>query len=303
MRATDLKNNAGGFKKLWAFFSVAILSALMIGVGGQAEAAISYGVTAKVYTGYTGSTGVRPMDNPSVVNNYTLCKTTTLANIDTNWGSGSVEGCASDYVLIHYTGYFYSPNGGTYTFQGYSDDGFYAKVGSTVVVNNWTLQGCSGSSTGASVTMAAGEYLPLDAWFFEHGGGACSSFYYSASGSSSVAVPSSMLTTTNYTPAAFIGTAITAQVVEGGSYTSGVSAQSTGTQTFSVIAGSLPPGISLGSSSGTLSGTATTAGTYTFKIRVSANDNGTISSDDTGNLTISVGTNTSLLSTLSLIHI
>ena len=101
MRVTGFKNNAGGFKKLWAFFLIAILTALMIGVGGKADAAISYGVTEQVYTGYTGATGVRPMDNPAVVNNSTLCTTATVSTIDTNWGTGVIEGCAEDYVLIH----------------------------------------------------------------------------------------------------------------------------------------------------------------------------------------------------------
>jgi hypothetical protein len=38
--------------------------------------------------------------------------------------------------------------------------------------------------------------------------------------------------------------------------------------TFSILSGSLPPGLSISTTSGTITGTPTTVGTYTFVIRV-----------------------------------
>ena len=208
MQTTGVKTNARRFQKLWAFLSVTLFAIFLIAAGSTAQAAVTNGITAKIYTGYNGSTTVRPMDNAALANNYTLCKTTTLSQINTNYGSNVIEGCAADYVLIHYTGYIYSPTATSYTFQGYSDDGFWAKVGTQVVVNNWSLQGCAASSTGTSVSFTAGEYKPIDAWFFEHGGGACSMLYYTPSGGSSQAVPASMFTTTNYAEVALTDTTI-----------------------------------------------------------------------------------------------
>jgi large repetitive protein len=52
----------------------------------------------------------------------------------------------------------------------------------------------------------------------------------------------------------------------GSAYSLGLAASGGGTQTWSISAGSLPPGLALSGS--TLSGTPTTAGTYTFTVRV-----------------------------------
>ena len=51
------------------------------------------------------------------------------------------------------------------------------------------------------------------------------------------------------------------------SYSDGVSA--TNSPTYSIISGSLPPGISLNSSTGAITGTATTLGTYNFTVQAS----------------------------------
>ncbi|MFM2024904.1 MAG: hypothetical protein RLZZ56_917 [Actinomycetota bacterium] len=70
-----------------------------------------------------------------MVSNYNLCKSGTFSTVNHNWGGGDFEGCGGDYILIHYTGYLYSPSAQTLYFRGYSDDGCYGKVGGTVVVN------------------------------------------------------------------------------------------------------------------------------------------------------------------------
>ena len=60
------------------------------------------------------------------------------------------------------------------------------------------------------------------------------------------------------------------------SYSDGVSA--TNSPTYSISAGSLPPGISLNSSTGAITGTATTLGTYNFTVRA-ANSDGAVTAD------------------------
>jgi hypothetical protein len=285
-----LKPNAGVVRKLLAFFAVAMFSLLSIGIGSTAQAAVTYGINYTIYKNYSSANGVRPMDNPSVLSNYTFCKTGTFSVVNQNWGGGDIEGCGSEYILIHYEGYIYSPTAQTLYFQGYSDDGFYGSIGGTVVVNNWNLQGCGPSSTGAGVTFRAGEYKPVDLWFFEHGGGACSMFYYSTSQNGSYSsVPSSMYTLSNYQAASFTDTSITSQIAEGQSYSANVGATASGTVSYSLFDGELPPGLAINSTSGLITGTPTTAGTYTFRIRAQATDDGVTSNDYTNNLAITVG--------------
>jgi hypothetical protein len=284
------KPNAGVVRKILAFFAVAMFSLFSIGLGSSAQAAVSYGINYTIYNGYTGSTGVRPMDNPNVVSNYNLCKTGTFTVVNQNWGGGDIEGCGGDYILIHYEGYIYSPTAQTLYFRGYSDDGFYGKVGSTVVVNNWTLQGCAPSGTGSGVTFRAGEYKPVDLWFFEHGGGACSMFYYSTSLNGAYSsVPSTMYTTSNYQAVSFTDTSITTQIAEGQAYSANVGAIASGTVSYELFDGELPPGLSINSSSGALTGTPTTSGSYTFRIRAQATEDGQTTNDYTDELTVTVG--------------
>lgn len=290
MPIVSLKDNAGKLKKLLAFFAVLVIAAFTTVLGSVANAAVTNGIEYEIYKNYTGSTGVRPMDNPSVVNNYTLCKTGTFSTVNGNYGGGDIEGCGSDYVLIHYYGYVYSSTAQTLYFRGASDDGFWGKVGSTVVVNNWTLQGCSASGTGAGVSFAAGEFKAVDLWFFEQGGGACSQFYYSTSANGSYnIVPNSMLTIDNYSAVNFTDGTVLSEVADGSSYSSSVTAVGSGQVSYSVVSGELPPGLALNSDTGEISGTAIGPETFTFKIRATASDSGVTTTDDTENLTITVG--------------
>jgi hypothetical protein len=269
------KPNAGVVRKILAFFAVAMFSLFSIGLGSSAQADVSRGINYTIYNGYSSANSVRPMDDPSVLSNYNLCKTGTFTVVNQNWGGGNIEGCGGDYILIHYEGYIYSPTAQTLYFRGYSDDGFYGTVGGAVVVNNWNLQGCGPSGTGAGVTFRAGEYKPVDLWFFEHGGGACSMFYYSTSQNGPyTSVPSTMFTTTNYQAVSFTDTTITSQVAEGESYSANVGANASGNVSYSLFEGDLPPGLAINASSGAISGTPTTSGTYTFRIRAQATDDG-----------------------------
>jgi hypothetical protein len=68
-----------------------------------------------------------------------------------------------------------------------------------------------------------------------------------------------------------------------------------GILTYSITGGSLPPGLSLNSSTGVISGTATTAGSYTFEISVSDNNGilGIFTEDPSYTITVSAGASTS----------
>ncbi|MFM2024903.1 MAG: putative Ig domain [Actinomycetota bacterium] len=81
-------------------------------------------------------------------------------------------------------------------------------------------------------------------------------FYYSSSANGTYSVvPSTMFTKTNYQAATFNDTTVTAQIADGSSYNAGVSAIASGSITYSLYDGSLPPGLELNSSTGAITGT------------------------------------------------
>ena len=134
--------------------------------GGEATV---QGLTVKVYNQINSS---NPQRSDTA---YNLCKTTTLTNIQANWGGGDILGCGGDRVLIHYTGYFTPSENITYL-MNQADDGFYLTLDGATIINDWRLKGCGGGWY--PVNLQAGRTYALDAWFYEWGGGACSTLYY-----------------------------------------------------------------------------------------------------------------------------
>ena len=104
---------------------------------------------------------------------YELCLTavTSVSNINFDVGGDVVAECQADFVLIHYSGYLTLDRTGLVSLQSWADDGFYLTLDDQVVIDDWSLKGCSGSS--ALVGVTAGVSMKLDAWFYEYGGGAC----------------------------------------------------------------------------------------------------------------------------------
>lgn len=104
---------------------------------------------------------------------YTLCDTalTSMPNIDDNWADGIVADCQADFVLIHYSGWLTFDTTQLVSLTSQADDGFYLTLDDQVIIDDWQLKGCSGST--AVVDVLAGVSLKLDAWWYEFGGGAC----------------------------------------------------------------------------------------------------------------------------------
>lgn len=104
---------------------------------------------------------------------YELCQTaiTSVSNINFDVGGDVVAECQADFVLIHYSGYLTLDRTGLVSLQSWADDGFYLTLDDQVVINDWQLKGCSGSS--ALIGVTAGVSMKLDAWWYEYGGGAC----------------------------------------------------------------------------------------------------------------------------------
>jgi hypothetical protein len=159
----------------------------LINIGGAGSAP---GLTVDVYT------GINKYGNPPQKSDtaYTKCKTTTLSNIDINWGNGNILGCGSDYIMVHYHGYITYPTTTKVYFQAPADDGFYMSINGTAVINDWSLKGCGANSTGL-FSFVGGKSYPVDAWFYEWTGGACSTLNYKPlNGNSYSVAPASFFT-------------------------------------------------------------------------------------------------------------
>jgi len=159
----------------------------LINIGGAGGAS---GLAVDVYT------GINKYGNPPQKSDtaYKKCKTTTLSNIDINWGGGDILGCGSDYIMVHYHGYITYPTTTKVYFQAPADDGFYMSINGTAVINDWSLKGCGANSTGL-FSFTGGKSYPVDAWFYEWTGGACSSLYYKPlNGNSYTVAPASFFT-------------------------------------------------------------------------------------------------------------
>lgn len=293
MRAIQQDTNAWSFRRLWAFIVVAVFSASLIVFGSTAQATITSGISAEIYTGYTYTDGVATP--PTSTDSYTLCKTVKLDDI--NWEDTTFEGCDTSSLLVHYRGFIYSETAQTLYFKGFSNDGFYAKIGDVEAVSNWAKNSsCTGQSTGQPVSFTAGESKAIDAWYFRTTtGGACSKLYYATnstftSGSMQLVAPA-MFKYDRYIPAAFTETQTTWEINPADYSEVLIGARGSGTIHYSIVFGSVPPGISLNETTGVLGRNSDdfVPGTYTFQIKAQAQDGERWTEATTEELTMVVG--------------
>lgn len=94
---------------------------------------------------------------------------TSVARIE-NWPIEYMAGCRTDQIMLHYTGYINIPTS-TAQFRIWSDDGGWATIGDNSF-GYWGLRGCTYTESPV-YEFAAGESVPIDAWFYEWGGGEC----------------------------------------------------------------------------------------------------------------------------------
>ena len=101
---------------------------------------------------------------------YPVCNIYVESNINQSWGGGSVGGCRSDWVMLHYQGFIQIPEHETIEFMVAADDGGVVEVAGEEF-GTWDEKGCSWSST-ITLSVMPGEY-EIDGWFYEAGGGTC----------------------------------------------------------------------------------------------------------------------------------
>ena len=120
---------------------------------------------ATVPSGLTGNY----FNNTTLTGNPVL---TRIEAVDFDWGSGSPgAGVNADNFSARWSGTLTAPATGLYRFQTYSDDGIRLKVNGTFVINNWTDHSPT-TNTSTTVSLTAGQKVPITLEYYERGGGA-----------------------------------------------------------------------------------------------------------------------------------
>jgi hypothetical protein len=218
--------------KLWRYTRVIfIISFLFSGLTIPASATIT-GTGLAIYYKSAASWTVPPAAFTS-----STCHTAT-GNINFNWGGGSPGGsCPSDNFTSYAVGYILAPISGTVTFCEQTDDQFYLKIDSNLVINDNTAkaaatgQSCNGTGT---VNMVAGNSYSIQAWQHEAGGGADWRLLWKYSGQDSyIIVPTTSLNQSTFTPPDTTAPTITGpSSATGATSSESISENSTAVHTF-----------------------------------------------------------------------
>jgi prepilin-type N-terminal cleavage/methylation domain-containing protein len=115
--------------------------------------------------------------------------------IDFNWGTGSpMSGIGADNFSVRWAGYVTAPTTGTYTFAVTSDDGERLYVNGNLIIDHWVAQGPT--TWTATVTLTAGQKVPITYEMFENSGGAVAKLEWIIPGGTQVVIPASALSLT-----------------------------------------------------------------------------------------------------------
>lgn len=157
---------------------------------------VTGGVTAQMYNrrGYNNAP-------PLPYAGETPVLTTTVSNIDFQWGSGYIlqQGNVwyAEDVIVKFTGNLLFPANGQYQFYAPGDDGVILNIAGMNLINDWYDKG-GGGSISQSVNIMGGVLYPFTLYYYENGGGAWVQL-------------NSKLTTDSYwqvVPAAWLGTQV-----------------------------------------------------------------------------------------------
>lgn len=123
--------------------------------------------------------------------NSTLFMQRDDTSLSFNWGTGSpAPGGPADF-MARWTGYVTAPTTGTYYFGTNADDGSRITINGTQVMSNWSS--CCSLAYGSSITLTAGQSVPITAEMYDLGGPASMSLYVKGAVSEQI-VPTTWLT-------------------------------------------------------------------------------------------------------------
>ena len=157
-----------------------------------AEARAAEGLTAELHNvlGQNGS--------PYIPQGDTATVTTTVPNINFQWGGGSVLGGPSEDVIVRFTGSIRSNTTQDISFLAAADDGTKLYLDGALITSDWVDKG-GGGTTSAPVSFTAGVPKTIELMYYENGGGAWVQLLWDQSGSMQV-IPAEAFTSQVYTP-------------------------------------------------------------------------------------------------------
>jgi PA14 domain/Domain of unknown function (DUF5011)/Bacterial Ig domain/Secretion system C-terminal sorting domain len=106
----------------------------------------------------------------------------TVSSIGNNWGGGSPNPgvLGNDFYSIRYTSQFTAPVSGVYNFRTLTDDGVRLYVNNQLIINAWGV--FPPTNFYGSISLTAGQSVPVSMEYFENGGGAVAYLYYTTPG-------------------------------------------------------------------------------------------------------------------------
>ena len=106
---------------------------------------------------------------PVFIGNTTL--TTTVSQINQNWGSGGPANTYADDFQVKFDGQITSTTTGNIQFYAPADDGVKLYLDNQLVINDWYDKG-GGGSVSQPVAFTANTPKAITLYFYENGGGA-----------------------------------------------------------------------------------------------------------------------------------
>ena len=152
----------------------------------EAGATNTNGITAQVYNvlGQNASPYIPQGASPVV--------TTTVPNIDFQWGLGSVLGGPSEDVIVRFTGSILSNATQNISFLATADDGTRLYIDGVLVADDWRDKG-GGGTISDPISFTAGVPKTIELMYYENGGGANVFLHWDQSGSMDI-IPASAFT-------------------------------------------------------------------------------------------------------------
>jgi hypothetical protein len=117
------------------------------------------------------------------------------AQVDFDWGGGTagLTGPGADDFSVRWEGMLEAPVSGTYTFTTRSDDGVRLWVNGTQIIDNWNDHAPTNDVGTQTITLTAGQKVPIKMEYYERGGGAEARLYWAYPGQNTDIIPKSYL--------------------------------------------------------------------------------------------------------------
>lgn len=151
-----------------------LITAFLLLVSISASAQITNGLNFTTYAPVAGQ-----LTSPDR-STLTQLSTGTVANLYTDWDYVLNSGRNSN-VVVKFTGYFKADTAGTYNLGLEGDDGVELIMKGQTLISHWADQ--PGTRRTATITLTAGEIVPITIWYYENGGGARLRFIQEINGS------------------------------------------------------------------------------------------------------------------------